>query len=497
MGALIRILKAILLAFSFGFTKSSGPLQCYNDYDAELTCTLTLPDPEDCFENKASILISKDRYFECRFNQTPTGACECRIQDVPGFVIMEIFTVNVSKGNKIWHKENISTEASIKPRRPIITSVVPKPNGDFLITLNTTYTREPFSESLVVELTYGVEGSNNNVTKLLGEGHTTYEIVGRNLQPNAKYILRARVKSNYPPNKVFSDYSEAHVFRTLLSLQNILKIILPILCLILIICIFSIYFWFNRILKPWWDKIPTPKFSSNFVKQVPQLLSFQNELSSVSPVSTEKLMAKKISVESSHVQGENSHSSVRLGKGTDSVPLIYSSTSYEHVNEKENSSDKWFEFDKEPHSTTTTESYKNEKSYKLSSGMSNRTYSQSSSSSSFFFKQPVSQIDQTENILLSPELLDPTIEIDFDYSMWNGCTESGNSKLIHITPQTDETPVVLGYESLGEVCDHNALRSFNDPFSEKPFSIKKPENALFSVHDSLPIPMDEGYQCVA
>ncbi|KAF5894488.1 interleukin-4 receptor subunit alpha, partial [Clarias magur] len=295
MGAIIRILKAILLVFSFGFTKSSGPLQCYNDYAAELKCTLTLPDPNDCSENKASILIPKDRYFECRFDQIPTGGCECRIQDVPGFVIREIFRVNVSKGNAIWHMENISTEESIKPRRPIITSVVPKPSGDFLITFNTTYTkRDTFSKSLLVELTYAIEGSDDDVTKLLGEGLTTYEIVGSNLQPNAEYVLRARMKSSYSPNDVFSDYSEPRVFKTSPSLQNILKIILPVLCLILILCTFSIYFWFNRILKPWWDKIPTPKFSSNFVKQVPQLLSFQNELSSVSPVSTEKLMAKKI-----------------------------------------------------------------------------------------------------------------------------------------------------------------------------------------------------------
>ncbi|KAB5535934.1 hypothetical protein PHYPO_G00123600 [Pangasianodon hypophthalmus] len=485
MGALVIILQAILLLSSFGFTESSELLQCFNDYDTELKCSLTLAEPNSCSENQLSASVYS-RLFTCHFDEIRPGACECRIQ-VQGFVLREIFTVNVLKGNKAWHTDNISTEASIKPRRPIITSVIQKTNGDFLITLNTTYIQKTFSESLVVELQYGIDGSNDYVTQLLRNGQTAYELVGRNLQPNSKYILRARVKSNYPPNKTFSEYSEAHVFKTPQSLQNLLKIIIPILCLILIICISSIYFWFNRILKPWWDKIPTPKFSTNFVKQVPQLLLLQTEFSSVSLDSTANHNAKKICVESSQVQGEDSHCSLSLGKGVDSAPLIYSTTAYERVDENSSEGVR-FELEKGHQSANANQVYENQQSNEFSSGIKNRSYSQSNSSGSSFFNHPVFP---SENVLVLPKHLDPMIQTDFEYSVWNGCTDSGNSTLIHITPPNNETAVVLGYQSIG---DHDALSTCNDPITEEPFSIKKPQDVLISVHDSIIMPVEEGYQ---
>lgn len=53
---------------------------------------------------------------------------------------------------------------TVKPRRPIIISVIRETNGDFSINLNTTYTKEPFSKSLMVELVYGIYGSHDNVS---------------------------------------------------------------------------------------------------------------------------------------------------------------------------------------------------------------------------------------------------------------------------------------------------------------------------------------------
>ncbi|MCJ8745289.1 hypothetical protein PDJAM_G00128590 [Pangasius djambal] len=483
MAALVIILQAILLLPGFGFTEPFEPLQCFNDYDTELKCSLTLAEPNSCSENKlnASVFTTEVRLFTCHFGEIRPGECECRIQ-VQGFVLTEIFTVNVLKGNKIWHTKNISTEASIKPRRPIITSVLQKTNGDFLITLNSTYIKKPFSEYLMVELEYGIDGSDDCVTQLLRNGQTTYEIVGRNLQPNSIYILRARVKSNYLPNKTFSEYSEPYVFKTPQSLQNLLKIIIPILCLILIICISSIYFWFNRILKPWWDKIPTPRLSTNFVKQVPQLLLFQTEFSTVSLDSTANHIAKKTCVESSQVQGADSHCSLSRGEGVDSAPLIYSTTAYKRVDEN-SSEDVRFELDKEHHSANTNQVYENQQSNEISSGIKNKSYWQSNSSSLSFFNQPVATVYPSENFLVLPKNLDPMIQVDFEYSVWNGSTDSGNSTLIHLTPSDNETAVVLRHQSIGD-----------DAIIEKPFSIKKPQDVLFSVHDGMVMPVEEGYQ---
>ncbi|KAF4076302.1 hypothetical protein AMELA_G00212820 [Ameiurus melas] len=466
MGALIIILQVTLLLSTVGFTESSELLQCFNDYDTELKCSLTVSDPDSCYKNKlnASVIFTKDRSYTCHFDEIRPGACECSIQ-VAGFVITEIFTVNVSKGDEIWHTKTIITEESIKPRRPIIKSVILNANGDVHISLNTTYTKKPFSDSLIVELTYGIVGSNDFVTQILAVGQTVYEIVGRHLQPNSRYTLRARVKSNYPPNKTFSDYSEAHVFKTPLSLQNLLKIITPILCLILIICVSSIYFWFNRVLKPWWDKIPTPKFSTNFVKQVPQLLSIQNEFSSVSLDPTAN--HKKTCVESSQVQC----------KDVNSAPLICSTPDYQSV-EQNSSEGVRCGLDKENQSTNLNQSNG------FSSGISNRSYSLSDSSSSPFFKQPVANIYPSENFLVLSKNLDPTIQTDFQYSVCSTCTDSGISELINIMPPKNETAVVLGYQSLdNQDCD--------DEIIKKPISIKEPQDG--SVRENI-IPMDEGYQ---
>ncbi|KAI5092592.1 hypothetical protein C0J45_16983, partial [Silurus meridionalis] len=222
-------------------------LQCFNDYDTELKCSLTPAVSEICSEYTLKALIETHHRLVrfCHFEETHLGTCECRI-DFPGFIIGEDLKINLSKGDNVWWPIMISTGNSIKPRRPIITSVVQKANRNILIEVNTTYTKQPFSDYLMVELNYKIDGSDEKETTLLQKGSTVHEILGRNLQPNSRYVLRARVKSSYPLNNTFSDYSEPFKFETPISLQNTLKIIIPILCIILIICISSIYFWFYR-----------------------------------------------------------------------------------------------------------------------------------------------------------------------------------------------------------------------------------------------------------
>ncbi|KAI5092591.1 interleukin 4 receptor, tandem duplicate 1 precursor, partial [Silurus meridionalis] len=187
-------------------------LQCFNDYDTELKCSLTPAESEICSEYTLKALIeTHHRFFH--FEKTRLGTCECRI-DVPGFVIGEDLKIYLWKEGKIWRLLTINTGNSIKPRRPIITSVVQKANQNILVTVNTTYTKQPFADSLMVELNYKIDGSDEKETTLLQKGSTVHEILVRNLQPNSRYVLRARVKSSYPLNHTFSDYSEPIKFQT-------------------------------------------------------------------------------------------------------------------------------------------------------------------------------------------------------------------------------------------------------------------------------------------
>lgn len=250
-----------------------------------------------------------------------------------------------------------------------------------------------------------------------------------------------------------------------------------------------------------------------FLDQVPQFLSFQNEVSSVSlePTANHKTTWWRFqllyiyivqnpkhvtflknksecspvhSVESSQIQCKDSQYSVGLGKDVDSVPLICSMTDYQSVDQN-SSEDVRCGLDKESQSTNLNQL--NE----VSSGISNRTYSPSNSSSSYFFKQPVANIYPSENFLVSSKNLEPMIQTDFQYSVWSGCTDSGISKLIHIMPPKNETAVVLGYQSLD---DQDGLISCDDLIIEKPYSIKELQDVPFSVCEGIIMPMDEDYQ---
>lgn len=184
-------------------------------------------------------------------------------------------------------------------------------------------------------------------------------------------------------------------------------------------------------------------------------------------------------MESSQLQCDDDYSS-DLGKSIDSAPLIYSTTCYENVDENSSGN---------VHQSTNT---KNEQAHDFSSGISNRTYSQSSSSS--FFKHFVPSNYPNDNFLpLLAQNPDPTIPTDFEYSIWNGCTDSGSSKLIQMAPSNDEMTTVLGYDRKN---DHGALSSCNNPITEEAFISKIQQDVPISVHDRAIIPMDEGYQLV-
>ncbi|XP_036422678.1 uncharacterized protein LOC118805753 isoform X2 [Colossoma macropomum] len=277
-----------LLFIPFALPESYEPtvsdLTCFNDYDTEMKCHM-ISDKLHCTEYKLNVSHNtyKQQTYSCSFERFPPKACECKFQ-VPGFVLTENFTAILYRGEDLVFTKNINTDESIKPKRPTIVSVKLTENGNFRITWDTNYTsplQKPFSDSLMTELTYGIKGSKNMSKHLLQGSH--YEIVSRNLQPNSKYVVRVRTQFNN--NSILSDYSQPYEFITPISTETVLKILIPILCIILIIFMSTTFCYYNKMKRELWDTYPTPKITSSFKSQIDILLPFENEFS---PIHVEK-----------------------------------------------------------------------------------------------------------------------------------------------------------------------------------------------------------------
>ncbi|XP_026785360.1 uncharacterized protein il4r.2 [Pangasianodon hypophthalmus] len=529
MGAVILILHLGLL-ISFGFTESSEDhpraepnldLECLNDYLTEMVCRLTSDQLETCSEYSLSVSRDTTKYelFACDFKQFNSSACECSIEVPSGFVIMENFSVNVSRRKNLLFSQNVSTTENIKPKKPFIVSVNQTKNGDFLVVWDSVYRTEDstFSSDLITELIYYVEGNKGSIKNVtVTKEQQEYRLLGRNLESNSNYIVMARVRSRL--NSRFSDYSDPYRFTTPSSPKDVLKIIIPILCIILIICIFTSYYSYNKILTEWWDKIPTPKIATSFVKQVPNLLLFQNDFSSVRLDSSKLVQpGEKTRPASSlvDVRGENSLNS--LGKNGSSAEVIYGQTGNESSEENSNENNTQWELVRASQSTNLCQMPMSNKYYKNlnsnsddcnvqsecgnSSGVSNKFYMFSVSDK---FHNPaishfMNDFNESENVF--PGLaknLDPVIPTDFEYGPCTGCSGSENASPTQFTPSSNDIAVVPGYQSINEVIDcastdHAFISSHNDInlIMEKLICSKIPQNT--SCQTTI-IPVENGYK---
>ncbi|KAL6457238.1 hypothetical protein MHYP_G00342010 [Metynnis hypsauchen] len=269
------LLLQLFIPFSLpeSYEPTVSDLKCFNDYDTEMKCHM-ISDKLHCPAFKLSVFHEINKTYSCSFEHFPPKTCECKFQ-VSGFVITENFAATLYRGEKLLFTKTINTGESIKPKRPTIVSVNQTENGDFHITWNTSY-NEAFSASLSTELTYGVKGSKVNMSINSLQGFH-YEIVNRNLQPNSDYVVRVRTEFNN--SSIFSDYSQPYEFRTFVSIDTVLKILTPILCIILIIFISTTFCCYIKIKRELWDTYPTPKIT--FTNQIDILLPFENEFSPI------------------------------------------------------------------------------------------------------------------------------------------------------------------------------------------------------------------------
>ncbi|XP_047663702.1 uncharacterized protein LOC125140128 [Tachysurus fulvidraco] len=520
VGATILILQ-LCLVISFNFAESSGDytsaepkmdLECLNDYITEMMCSLTSDQQLICPEYSLNVTVF-DARFTCDLQQLNSSSCECTVHVNSGFVLGKEYTVNVLRNKNLLFTTNFGTTENIKPKKPVIRTVKETKNGNFLIAWDTAYND---SDDLIAELTYYIEGSKGTRKNVIvpTKGQFKYELVGRNLESNSNYIVMARIKSIF--NDRFSDYSDPYRFSTPSYLKDYVKIIIPLICITLIISIFITYFLCNKILIVWWFKIPTPKIATSFVKQVPNLLSFQNDFSPDNPDASKLLHSgDKIWPASSpvDVRGEN-NSLNSFGRDGDSSGVSYSQ---EVIQSKEANSPENKTHGKESQSTisgipTTTQYYKNLTSlsndsnvlmpYGNSSDFSNKSYMFSLSDK---IHNPTNghciyDLNQHESIFPSLEKnLDPVIQTDLEYGPCTPCTPcTGSSGSENVTPSSSEIIVVSGYQSLNNILDRASNpQSFISPHNDISLITEKilcSKNAHNISYESPIIPVENEYR---
>ncbi|XP_049331494.1 interleukin-4 receptor subunit alpha isoform X1 [Astyanax mexicanus] len=497
-------------------------LKCLNDYESEMVCRLDLGKLQSCseFSLTANLSTSKRYNFTCSFQLVSQDSCECQFQ-VKGFVSGETFFTELWKGGAVLVTKDMQTFKIIKPKKPINVSVEVTENGDFRISWshNYTSTQKPFVESLRTNLSYGLKGSKDRVPVQLEQGRTYYELVGKKLQPNSDYIVTASVSSDYNDYQTFSDESDPLEFSTPPSLQSFLVIIIPISCIILILFIVIIFYCYIRIIKQWWNKIPTPKIAPSFEKPVLNWATFPNEFTPVYLDTVKLDLPKEKSWKAPSlidVSCENSYHSA--GKSGNSSHVIYGQAGFEDAEDGLNVKDLHCELLEDYQSTVrslaTSDSSKSGNNQREQSGnsssFSNKCYLGSDSSGSSFLNRsithPAYPSDGSENPFSSlSENLEPMIPTDFEYGPCNGCPESTDFILTQNTPPDTETVVVFGYQSVNDLQNNenkpeavpDKFTSFHNDINMKimPGCFISPQDfALFGCESDMIVPVDEGYQ---
>lgn len=242
-------------------------LNCFNDYEAEMTCSFSSESLRNCSGYKLNVtqkLAYEINRYSCVFERSHHNSiCECKIE-VEGFITEEIFSTTLLKGTKVLLQRDFKTIDYIKPKTPVL-FVKKTENRNFHVTWDDSYgQRNVFTDNLFITLTYRIKGEiETNSTK---EANTVgfCVIVGSLLQPKTEYILTAKMSSNYNGQKIYSDQSVAVHFTTAPLPNEIVKLVVPPLCIGLLIIICMTFICFLRMKSKWWDKIAKPTIKDNF-----------------------------------------------------------------------------------------------------------------------------------------------------------------------------------------------------------------------------------------
>ncbi|RXN10729.1 interleukin-4 receptor subunit alpha-like protein [Labeo rohita] len=246
--------------------------KCFNDYETEMQCSFSTDRLKNCSEYMLNITETTEKYT-CIFERSNhSDSCECKIK-VQVFVTAERFSITLLEGTNVLSKASMTTEEFIKPKTPVV-KVLKNDSGNFIVTWNDQYEKNgllgQFLQNLRINLTY--EGGHENITRVLQNTVGSFEIVGKNLKPNTKYILTATMSTDYNAHTISSDQSAPVEFTTSSSPNEIAKILIPPLCVGLIIIILIIFISVLSMKRNWWDKISKPKIDANLGEEKDHIL---------------------------------------------------------------------------------------------------------------------------------------------------------------------------------------------------------------------------------
>lgn len=268
-----------LICHGFCYEPTEEVLKCFNDYETEIKCSLSTDHLKSCSGYEVNIthtvFITFHNKYTCIFERSNySHNCECKIK-VQGFVVSETFNTTLLEGTNVLRKTFMTTEDFIKPKTPVL-SVQKTENGNFNVTWDDQYEKSlvvrNFLEDLRINLTYGIKGEHEHIFKMVQNTVGSFEIVGRNLQPNTNYILTATMSTGYNDHSISSDQSTPVEFTTSSSPNEIAKMVIPALCVGLIIIICVVFICILRMKTNWWDKISKPKIDASLGEEKGNIL---------------------------------------------------------------------------------------------------------------------------------------------------------------------------------------------------------------------------------
>ncbi|KAG7492039.1 hypothetical protein MATL_G00009960 [Megalops atlanticus] len=240
----------------------SGNLNCVNDFEATMACVLTYDKHVNCSGYNLVLVPSlSNKNYVCTLTENSSNSyspfkCGCTVQ-IPKPITGDEYTANLLKGLNTVNSVKIKPSEKIKPKAPVIISVNRTDTGNFNVTWKTNYLEStPFSESLKTQLSYKMKGDSDEVAKTINATLPFQEILGTELKANRDYVIKARSFS-MKFNSQFSDWSQEVEWTNPVSTQDLLKIVIPVLCLLLIINICVCHRCYMK-LKASCDKIPDP-----------------------------------------------------------------------------------------------------------------------------------------------------------------------------------------------------------------------------------------------
>ncbi|XP_067238586.1 uncharacterized protein [Chanodichthys erythropterus] len=472
-------------------------LKCFNDFETEMKCSLESDGPISCSGYKLNITHTEAdllKEYTCIFERSHhSPSCECKVE-VQGFVIGEKFTTTLLEGTNVLLSKTLMTEDFIKPKTPVLS--VKTEDGNFYVTWEDKYTSYPagnFKNSLEIHLSYRIKGKDETVYKNESNSVRFSEIVSIHLQPNTDYILTARMSTSYNGHKILSDQSAPVEFTSPSSPNDMVRKLVPPLCVGLIFIICAIFICVLRMKTKWWDKISKPKVDASFGQEKghilpPSIMNFSTIHVEIPKLEFQE--KKLISASSVDTTNEKSSHSVESAAddygqaGLDSCSSINISLHVKNALEKD--------FKSLPFTSNTpcvlpqyNRASRDSGNCSGSSFFSNMTYLESSPDDSLFLEQHSCdhscQSDKRENSSMSADISKskfnfPTIDaLEDGYQCFNSVVNQGNDADVSLNLSDDA-------DSDEKLIVKNLITS------------KNPLYPSLLLHDGSVTPSDDGYQ---